>query len=93
MPGITDAVGIAFAAVAEEHLFSMFLSSPGTIRKLYIEKGADTSALDDDLNIALGLGIAFSFLMGWLLQSKITVWGGVAFGIIMYYIYKNRAGL
>jgi hypothetical protein len=93
MPSMTDAVAAGFALVGEEHLLTSLLSSPGTIRKLYVEKGADVSDIETDLNLALALGIGFSLLLAWMFKSKFTAWVGVAFGLLLYVVYKERANL
>lgn len=93
MPGLADAVGIGFAIVGEEHLLSCFLSSPGTTRNMYVADGRDVEGIRTDLNIALGLGIGFSLVMAVALRSKLTALVGTGFGLMLYLIYRKRAGL
>ena len=93
MPSLADAIGAGFAIVADEHLLTSFLSSPGTIRNMYVATGKDVEGIKTDLNIALALGIALSLLLAILLGSWFTAAVGSAFGLVLYFVYKSRAGL
>jgi len=86
------ALGIAMAAIGEEHLFTFMLSSPFTARNIVRDTG-DVAGVQEDLQISLYLAIGFSLLTGVLLKSKWTALFGSAFGLMLYQIYKTRGNL
>ena len=87
-----DAIGIAIAALGEEHLMTFMLSSPFTARNIVQEKG-DVDEVKTDLNISLGLSIGFGLFIGAILGSKATSIFGIVFGVVLYEIYKTRGNL
>jgi hypothetical protein len=93
MPSLADAIGAGFVIVADEHLLTSFMSSPGTIRNMYVATGQDLDGVRTDLNIALALGISLSLLLALLLGSWFTAAVGIGFGTVLYFVYKSRAGL
>lgn len=87
-----DAIGIAVAALGEEHLMTFMLSSPFTARNIVQEKG-DVEEVKKDLQISLALSVGFGLFTGYLLGSKLTAIFGIGFGILLYQIYKTRGSL
>lgn len=93
MPSLSDAVGVGFAVIADEHFLSFMLSSPGTARNLYKGDPVAMAGIALDLNIAFGLSLGFSLVLALLLRSWLTALIGGAFGAFFYFLYKKRAGL
>lgn len=86
---VLDAVGVGFALVATEHLYSFLLSSPFTARNI-VQQAGDVEAVQTDLNIALGLGLATNVILAIAFRSWWTALVGGIFGFGLYMIYKTR---
>jgi len=87
-----DALGVGLVAIGEEHIFTFMLSSPFTARNLVVQQG-DIEGVKTDLKVAVGLGVGFTALMAILLKSGWTALFGVAFGVLLYEVYKARGNL
>jgi hypothetical protein len=90
---LEDIFGAALTVIGEEHLFTSFLSSPATIRNMYVNRNMDVQGIRDDLNIALALELVLTGLMAFALGSWVVAVVGASFGLVLYGIYKYRAGL
>jgi ABC-type Mn2+/Zn2+ transport system permease subunit len=89
---LEDAVGVGFAFVAEEHVFTYLLSSPFTARNLVKERG-DTQKVKEDLEISVVLSVLLSLALAYAFRSEATAVAGILFGLLLYAIYAQRGEL
>ncbi len=86
------ALGVGLVTLYESEIFPFMLSSAFTARTA-VKNNNQSEEVKTDVWIAVGLGIAFSMLMAWLLNDIWTGIYGTVFAFVLLMIYEWRGEL
>jgi len=93
MPEISKtAFGIGIISIFESQVFPFMLSSAFTARTVVKEKDQEDE-VKDDIIWAVGISIAFSLLLAYLLNDWASGIYGILFAILLMAVYEYRGEL
>jgi hypothetical protein len=87
-----EAFGVGLISIFEAQVFPFMLSSTHTART-HVRESHDTEEVKTDIWYAVGISIAFSFLLAYLLKDWTTGIYGTIFALLLMYIYEMRGEL
>lgn len=90
--GWRDGMGIGFTTIAEGGLYPFFLSSAFSARN-FVMGSNDAVNVEIDILWSFLLSVIVSVVIGYYLQSTITIVWGIAFGVTLSLLYLLRGGL
>jgi hypothetical protein len=90
--GLRDGMGIGFTSIAEAGLFPLFVSSPFAGRN-FRQSETDSVNVEIDILWAFVISVIVSVVLGYYLQSGVTILWGIGLGVGLSLLYLLRAGI
>ena len=90
---IQHAMAIGITALIQEHFFTFMLSSCFSTRKFGSVDDKTSAEIQDDLIIAIAVGMAIGLLISYMMKSKIGMMFSIGFPLFMTWIYLKRGKL